>query len=117
ELSEAVADLEPDHKGVPVLLRQYLNVGGQILDFNVDRDISEVLDALIVVDLAKTSERLLERSLGKEGAARFRGLHGAISSSRRPRVSSMNAAASIPTTLDPANIRNTDPMPPAPTMI
>ena len=28
ELSDVVADLEPDGKGVPVLLRQYLNVGG-----------------------------------------------------------------------------------------
>jgi len=75
ELSEAVADLEPDNKGVPVLLRQYLNVGGQILDFNVDGDFSDVLDALIVVDLLKTSERLLERYLGKEGASTFRKFH------------------------------------------
>src|SRR5262249_4223676 len=35
QLSEAIADLENDRKGVPVLLRHYLNVGGQILDFNV----------------------------------------------------------------------------------
>jgi putative hemolysin len=75
ELSEAIADLEPDGKGVPVLLRQYLNIGGQVLDFSVDGDFSEVLDALIVVDLTKTSERLLERYMGKEGAARFRRYH------------------------------------------
>jgi hypothetical protein len=36
ELSELVADLEPDKKGVPVLLRQYLNMGGKILAFNLD---------------------------------------------------------------------------------
>ena len=54
ELSDVVSDLEPDHKGLPVLLRQYLNVGGQILDFSVDRHFSGVLDGLIVVDLANT---------------------------------------------------------------
>ena len=37
ELSDAVADLEPDGKGVPVLLRQYLNCGGEMLAFNVDQ--------------------------------------------------------------------------------
>lgn len=36
ELSDVVTDLEGDGKGIPVLLRQYLNVGGQILAFNVD---------------------------------------------------------------------------------
>jgi putative hemolysin len=75
ELSDVVADLEPDHRGMPVLLRQYLNVGGQILDFSVDRHFSDVLDGLIVVDLTKTNERLLERYLGKAGAQRFRQCH------------------------------------------
>ncbi|MBZ5636434.1 MAG: hypothetical protein LAO55_25195 [Acidobacteriia bacterium] len=76
ELSDVVSDLEPDHKGLPVLLRQYLNVGGQILDFSVDRHFSNVLDGLIVVDLAKTNGRLLDKYLGKTGAERFRQWHG-----------------------------------------
>jgi putative hemolysin len=76
ELSDVVADLETDHKGLPVLLRQYLNVGGQILDFSVDRNFSNVLDGLIVVDLAKTNGRLLDKYLGKAGAERFRQCHG-----------------------------------------
>ena len=74
ELSAVVSDLEPDHKGLPVLLRQYLNVGGQILDFSVDRHFSGVLDGLIVVDLAKTNRRLLDKCLGKVGAERFRAM-------------------------------------------
>ena len=77
ELSDVVADLEPDHKGLPVLLRQYLNVGGQILDFSVDRHFSGVLDGLIVVDLAKTDGRLIDKYLGKSGAERFREFHSA----------------------------------------
>ena len=76
ELSDVVSDLEPDQKGLPVLLRQYLNVGGQILDFSVDRNFSGVLDGLIVVDLAKTEGRLVDKYLGKDGAMRFRESHG-----------------------------------------
>ena len=68
--------LEPDHKGLPVLLRQYLNVGGQILDFSVDQHFSGVLDGLIVVDLTKTEGRLIDKYLGKSGAGRFREFHG-----------------------------------------
>jgi putative hemolysin len=71
ELSEIVADLEPDHKGVPILLQHYLHLGGQILDFSVDNNFSQALDGLIVVDLAKANRRLLERYLSKEGAEQF----------------------------------------------
>lgn len=71
ELSDAVADLEPDGKGVPVLLRQYLNCGGEMLAFNVDSAFSDVVDGLVVVDLMKMGRPQLEKYLGKEGAAGF----------------------------------------------
>ena len=76
ELSEVVADLEADGKGIPILLQQYLNLGGQILDFNVDRKFSNVLDGLIVVDLLKPTQRQLERYMGKASAAEFLRFHG-----------------------------------------
>jgi len=76
ELSEVVADLEADGKGIPILLQQYLNLGGQILDFNVDRKFSNVLDGLIVVDLLKPTQRQLERYMGKANAAVFLRFHG-----------------------------------------
>jgi putative hemolysin len=75
ELSEVVADVESDGKGVPVLLRQYLNVGGQMLGFNVDADFSDVVDGLVVVDLARLSRKLLDRYLGKPGAETFLEAH------------------------------------------
>ncbi len=70
-----VADLEADQKGLPVLLRHYLNLGGKILAFNLDPDFSEVIDGLILVDMNQTELRTLERYLGKEGAAFYRA-HG-----------------------------------------
>jgi putative hemolysin len=71
ELSALVADVETDRKGMPVLLRQYLKLGGELVAFNVDRKFANALDGLIVVHLAKTDPRLLERYLGKAGAAVF----------------------------------------------
>jgi putative hemolysin len=71
ELSDVISDLEPSQAGIPVLLRQYLKLGGKLLGFNVDPEFSDVLDGLIVVDLTKTGPKLLERYLGKTEAASF----------------------------------------------
>jgi hypothetical protein len=71
ELSEVVADLEADHKGLPILLQHYLNLGGQVLDFNIDRKFSNVIDGLVLVDLTKAKRRQLERYMGKAGVERF----------------------------------------------
>jgi putative hemolysin len=71
EVAELVADLDPGPGGIPVLLRHYLGLGGQVLAFNVDRQFSDVLDGLIVVDLARTERKTLERYLGRDGAAEF----------------------------------------------
>jgi putative hemolysin len=76
ELSEVVADIEPDHKKIPILLRHYLNLGGQVLDFSMDRKFSNVVDGLVVLDLRKVSRRQLERYMGTENAAAFLREHG-----------------------------------------
>ncbi|MEO8026937.1 MAG: GNAT family N-acyltransferase [Bryobacteraceae bacterium] len=75
ELSECVAELERDQKGVPILLRQYMKLGGKLLAFNVDARFSNSLDGLILVDLTETDPRIVERYLGKAGAKRFFAQH------------------------------------------
>jgi putative hemolysin len=75
ELSEVVAELQSTTTGIPVLLRQYLRLGGRLLGFSVDRHFSNVLDGLIVVDLTKTEPTLLSRYLGKAQAAAFLDYH------------------------------------------
>lgn len=75
ELSALIADIETDQKGVPILLKQYLKLGGKLLSFNIDAHFSNALDGLIVVDLLKTDPRLLERYMGKEGIAAFLAHH------------------------------------------
>ena len=75
DLSQPIADVEVDHKGLPILLRQYDKVGGKLLSFNVDRKFSNVLDGLVVVDLRKAESGVLERYIGREGTAEFRMRH------------------------------------------
>lgn len=77
ELSQPITDVEADGKGLPILLRQYAKIGGKLLGFNVDRKFSNVLDGLVVVDLRQTEPAVLERYMGREGAARFRQAHAA----------------------------------------
>jgi putative hemolysin len=77
-VDDAVAELEPDGKGMPVLLRQYLKLGARFFAFNVDPDFSDALDALMVVDLAKTDQKLLNRYLGAEGTQMFLAHHGVL---------------------------------------
>ena len=81
ELSGSVSEFELDGKGIPILLKQYLKVGGQVLAFNVDGRFSDVLDGLIVVDLRNTDRKNLHRYLGNEGAERFLRHHQATVSS------------------------------------
>jgi putative hemolysin len=71
QVSDLVADIERDGKGLPVLLRQYFKLGGSIAGLNVDPSFGNALDGLIIVDLLGTDRKVLERYLGKEGAATF----------------------------------------------
>ncbi len=91
ELSQPIADVETDGKGLPVLLRQYAKVGGKFLGFNVDRKFSNVLDGLVVVDLRQTEAAVLERYMGRAGAGRFRSFHGLGDS--RPHLGFTSTAA------------------------
>ncbi len=76
DVSELISEFESDNKGVPILLKQYLKLGGKLLGFNVDPEFSDVLDGLILVDLTKTDPTILKRYMGDEGLAFFKGQHG-----------------------------------------
>ena len=75
ELSALIADIEIDQKGIPVLLRHYLNLGGKLLAFNLDPEFGDVLDGLVLVDLLRTDRRTLARYMGKGEAEAFRAYH------------------------------------------
>ncbi|MEM0966913.1 MAG: GNAT family N-acyltransferase [Verrucomicrobiota bacterium] len=64
DVSALIAEIEPDQKGVPTLLRHYVKLNARFLSFNVDADFSDVLDGLMVVDLLETDEKTLRFFMG-----------------------------------------------------
>ena len=75
EVSELVSDIETDRRGVPILLKQYLRMGGKLLGFNVDHSFRDALDGLIVVDLTKADVRMLTRLMGAASTEEFLQTH------------------------------------------
>lgn len=75
DVDELVSEIEADGRGMPVLLRQYLKLNARLLGFNIDPDFGGVLDGLALVDLLAVDRPILDRYLGREGAASFRAWH------------------------------------------
>jgi len=78
QVSGLVEEVEPDHKGMPVLLRQYLKLGGRLVAFNVDPDFSFVVDGLILVDLKGAEPKTLRRYMGNDVAESYLRFHGML---------------------------------------
>lgn len=70
-VSAMVAELESDGKGVPVLLKEYLKLGGKMVGFNIDPDFNFAIDGLVMVDMDTCESRLIRKYMGKDGAKRF----------------------------------------------
>lgn len=79
DVDELVEEIESDRRGVPVLLRQYLNLNAKLLGFNIDPDFGDVLDGLVLIDLTRVNRTILDFYLGRSGAASFLAHHGADS--------------------------------------
>lgn len=76
DLAAIVSDVEADAKGLPVLLREYLKLGGRLLGWSVDRTFASALDGLIAVDLPHADPRLLGLYMGREAAEAYCHHHG-----------------------------------------
>jgi len=66
EVEALINDVETNMKGMPILLKQYLKLGGKLLGFNIDPAFHYVLDGLILVDLLEADTRILRRYFGDE---------------------------------------------------
>ncbi|MCB1122199.1 MAG: GNAT family N-acetyltransferase [Verrucomicrobiae bacterium] len=75
DVSALIAEIEQDGKSIPVLLRHYLKLNAQLLSFNVDKDFSDVLDGLVLVDLKTTDPRMTRRYMGDEAWEAYRRYH------------------------------------------
>lgn len=78
-VADLLGSVEPDERGVPVLIRQYLKLGGRILGFNIDNDFGNSIDCLLWVDLRRTDLVLLRKYMGNELAEIFHARHVATS--------------------------------------
>jgi putative hemolysin len=76
DVSELISDIEQDSTGVPILLKHYMKLGGKFLGFSVDPEFNDALDALVLVDLARTDPRTLIRYMGRQGAVAFLNSNG-----------------------------------------
>lgn len=76
EVEDLISDIENELHGIPILLRQYLRLGGKLLGFNVDPAFSYVLDGLILVDLTETDSKMLAHYMGAEGVKEYLRHHG-----------------------------------------
>lgn len=75
KISDVIAQIEQDNKGVPILLKQYLKLGGRLLGFNVDPDFNDALDGLIMIDLCHTDVKTLQKYMGKQAAQEYLVFH------------------------------------------
>ena len=50
-----MAELEPGGAGLPVLVRRYLELGGEFAVWHVDRAFGDSLDGLLVLDLERAN--------------------------------------------------------------
>ena len=70
-IENMLSTLEDQDSGIPVILRQYLKLNGQILGFNVDPDFGNSVDCLLWVDLTKTDKTLLCKYMGTTSVEDF----------------------------------------------
>ena len=71
EISAVISGVEPDGKGVPVLVKHYLKLRGSFVGFAVDPDFNNALDGLIVVDIRNMEGRQLLKYFGESGRERI----------------------------------------------
>ena len=71
KLGRLVADLDAAHRGVPVLLDRYLDLGGRVLAVNVDPAFGNCVDALVIVNVPRAPESTLRRFMGAEGLKNY----------------------------------------------
>jgi putative hemolysin len=67
DISLAISSVEKDNKGIPVLIKHYLKLEASFLSFNVDKEFSDVVDGLILVDMDHSCERMIKHYMGPEG--------------------------------------------------
>ncbi|MFM8456571.1 MAG: GNAT family N-acyltransferase, partial [Ignavibacteria bacterium] len=74
-INSMIMEIEPDGKGIPILIRQYMKLGGKFCGFGIDPAFNDAVDCLVMIDLLKANNSMLERFIGEDGLNEFRNFH------------------------------------------
>ena len=74
-INSMIMEIEPDGKGIPILIRQYMKLGGKFCGFGIDPAFNDAVDCLVMIDLLKADDSMLERYIGEDGLNVFRNFH------------------------------------------
>lgn len=87
-----VREIEDDRAGVPILVKQYLKLNAKLLAvFNVDREFSDVIDGLMLVDFTNVDRRIADFYMGQEETVEFLQFHGVDPDEHGPPLESGHA--------------------------
>jgi putative hemolysin len=76
DVSALVMGLEPDGKGVPILIKHYARMNAKLLSFGVWTDHSNAVVSFMMADLTTADPKFLRRYMGDEGYRSFMAHHG-----------------------------------------
>lgn len=91
DVSALVMGLEPDGKGVPVLIKHYARMNAKLLSFGVWRDHSNAVVSFMMADLTTADPKFLRRYMGEAGYHSFMTHHGLL----EPDLVAQEAPASV----------------------
>jgi putative hemolysin len=76
-LDKLIIDLENKQRGIPVLVKRYMQLGSKVLAFNIDVDFNDCMDALILLDLKNVPKKtltMLSKDMNVNAVERFKKL-------------------------------------------
>lgn len=74
-INSMIMEIEPDGKGIPILIRQYMKLGGKFCGFGIDHGFNNAIDCLVMIDLLKADDSMLMRYIGEDGLQKLRNVH------------------------------------------
>jgi putative hemolysin len=74
-INSMIMEIEPDDKGIPILIRQYMKLGGKFCGFGIDPAFNDSVDCLVIIDLLHADESILARYMSEDGLKEFRNFH------------------------------------------
>jgi len=74
-LNSIIMEIEPDGKGIPILIRQYMKLGGKFCGFGIDPTFNDAVDCLVMIDIMKGDNSMLERYIGEDALKELRNFH------------------------------------------